>query len=265
MSIKVMNLVWDHYPEGGSELLLILALADHADDAGDRVYPSVQTMARKTRMSERAVQYLLRRIQERGLLVLVEPGGGRNRTARYRINIDRIENGANIAPITKGCNLKQERVQSSAGNGATAIAPEPPVEPSVTTTTTVVVVTGIEWPSLPAAHQQLAEKVLTECPVGLRQSVIDEWAAAIKDGKIQRSSPIPYLRRLVECAVMGSFTPDAGIAIAARRTGGGSDAAHKARIAAAERAMDERFKRLVAERGAEPDHPVFADGRKTLR
>jgi Helix-turn-helix domain len=246
MSIKVMNLVWDRYPEGGSELLLILALADHADDAGDRVYPSVQTMARKTRMSERAVQYLLRRIQERGLLVLVEPGGGRNRTARYRINIDRIENGANIAPITKGCNLK-------------------PVEPSVTTTTTVVVVTGIEWPSLPAAHQQLAEKVLTECPVGLRQSVIDEWAAAIKDGKIQRSSPIPYLRRLVECAAMGSFTPDAGIAIAARRTGGGSDAAHKARIAAAERAMDERFKRLVAERGAEPDHPVFADGRKTLR
>ena len=147
MSIKVMNFIWDHYPEGGSELLLILALADHADDVGDRIYPSVQTMARKTRMSERTVQYLLRRIQERGWLVLVEAGGGRKRTARYRINMGRTGNGANIAPIAKGCNPKQERVQTSAEtvqkntvNGATAIAPEPPVEPSVTTTTTTPVV-----------------------------------------------------------------------------------------------------------------------------
>lgn len=250
MSIKVMNLVWDHYPEGGNEMLLLLALADHANDAGDRIYPSVETMAAKTRLSERTVQYLLRRIEERGWLEMVERGGGRGHAARYRIPVERFSNGANLAPFEK-------RVQTTAGKGAktdekgaTAIAPEPPLEPSVTTTTTtpVVVVTGIEWPSVSTAHRQLAETILTECPVALRQSVIDEWAAAIQDKKIQRSSPIPYLRRLVERAATGGFTPDAGIAIAARRSGGEADGEYKRRRAAAIQAMDERLDRLRAVR-----------------
>lgn len=250
MSIKVMNFIWDHYPEGGSELLLILALADHADDVGDRIYPSVQTMARKTRMSERTVQYLLRRIQERGWLVLVEAGGGRKRTARYRINMGRTGNGANIAPIAKGCNPKQERVQTSAEtvqkntvNGATAIAPEPPVEPSVTTTTTTPVVVGevLEWPTLPPEHRKVAVGYLAKCPTDLQQQVLDEWAALIMFGKVKAPTPLPYLRRLVELAVDGTFTPEAGIAVSARRKNGSGDDAYKQRLAASKLAFESQM------------------------
>jgi len=128
MSIKVMTAVFDRYPNGGGEMLLALALADHASDDGTRVYPSVKALAEKTRQSERTVQYQLRRMQEAGWLVLVSAGnGGRSMASEYRISPDWIK-GAEIAPFkkgasddikgatddTKGCNPQQKRVQQIA-------------------------------------------------------------------------------------------------------------------------------------------------------
>lgn len=136
MSVKVMNAVFDRYPNGGGEMLLALALADHASDDGTRVFPSVAALAEKTRQSERSVQYQLRRMEESGWLILVGVGnGGRSMSREYRISLDWIkgaeiapfqkganddEKGAEIAPFkpekgaihdTKGCNPRQERVQ----------------------------------------------------------------------------------------------------------------------------------------------------------
>lgn len=128
MSVKVMTAVFDRYPNGGGEMLLALALADHASDDGTRVYPSVKALAEKTRQSERTIQYQLRRMEEMGWLILVCHGnGGRSKTSEYRISLDWIK-GADIAPFkkgatddtkgatddTKGCNPRQERVQQVA-------------------------------------------------------------------------------------------------------------------------------------------------------
>lgn len=125
MSVKVMNAVFERYPSGGGEMLLALALADHASDDGTRVYPSIKALAEKTRQSERSVQYQLRRMQESGWLILVNAGnGGRSMHSEYRISLDWIK-GAEIAPLekdatddakgandsTKGCNPQQETVQ----------------------------------------------------------------------------------------------------------------------------------------------------------
>lgn len=125
MSIKVMNAVFERYPSGGGEMLLALALADHASDDGTRVYPSIKALAEKTRQSERSVQYQLRRMQESGWLILVNAGnGGRSMHSEYRISPDWIK-GAEIAPLkkgatddvkgandsAKGCNPEQKRVQ----------------------------------------------------------------------------------------------------------------------------------------------------------
>ncbi|BCX51639.1 hypothetical protein CTYAZ2_12210 [Comamonas testosteroni] len=102
MSVKVMNAVFERYPNGGGEMLLALALADHASDDGTRVYPSIKALAEKTRQSERSVQYQLRRMQESGWLILVNAGnGGRSMHSEYRISIDWIK-GAEIAPLEKG-------------------------------------------------------------------------------------------------------------------------------------------------------------------
>lgn len=125
MSVKVMTAVFERYPNGGGEMLLALALADHASDDGTRIYPSIKALSEKTRQSERSVQYQLRRMQESGWLILVNAGnGGRSMSSEYRISPDWIK-GAEIAPFqkgaiddekgandnTKGCNPEQERVQ----------------------------------------------------------------------------------------------------------------------------------------------------------
>ena len=100
MSIKIQSMVWDRYPGEDHELLLALKLADYCDDNGEHIFPSIETMAEKTRRSERAVQYQIKSMVERGWLILVaNASGGRGRACEYRINPDWI-NGAEIAPIS---------------------------------------------------------------------------------------------------------------------------------------------------------------------
>lgn len=136
MSVKVMSMVFDRYPDGGGEMLLALALADHASDDGKKVFPSIKALAEKTRQSERSVQYQLRKMELAGWLILVNSGnGGRNQRREYVISPAWLK-GAEIAPIqkgaiddtkgaetapfndlkgatddAKGCNQQQERVQ----------------------------------------------------------------------------------------------------------------------------------------------------------
>ena len=95
-----MTAVFDRYPNGGGEMLLALALADHASDDGTKVYPSVSALASKTRQSVRTVQYQLRRMEEAGWLILVGHGnGGRSMSSEYRISPDWLK-GADIAPFS---------------------------------------------------------------------------------------------------------------------------------------------------------------------
>ena len=59
MSIKIMSMIFDRYTNGGGEMLLALAIADHAHDDGTNIFPSVKSLANKTRQSERTVQLLI--------------------------------------------------------------------------------------------------------------------------------------------------------------------------------------------------------------
>jgi hypothetical protein len=164
LSAHVTGLVFARYPEGGGEMLLALALADHCHDDGTSIWPSVALLAKKTRQSERTVQYQLRKMEASGWLQLVReeqrgrPGfeRARRRGREYRISPEWMaggdpvppqpavqsaeeteEKGAKIAPFSdpekgatddrKGCNPEQKRVQPEAEKGATAVAPEPSV------------------------------------------------------------------------------------------------------------------------------------------
>ena len=71
MSIRVMTHVWDCGQYNGSKLLLLLALADFAHDDGGNVYPSVDTLAQKTRCDRRTVQRNLRQLEGEGAILLV--------------------------------------------------------------------------------------------------------------------------------------------------------------------------------------------------
>ncbi len=83
MSIRVMAQIWDFGPEDRSELLVLLALADFANDEGE-CWPSMVGVAQKSRMTERGAQKIVRRLEEDGWLQ-IDTGGGRGGKNRYRI------------------------------------------------------------------------------------------------------------------------------------------------------------------------------------
>ena len=131
MSIRVMAEVWRNGPDGATDCLLMLALADYANDDGE-CWPSIDGLARKARLSERGVQTALRRLEAAGWLE-IETGGGRKRCNLYRIKTPQEMHPAGNAPPPETPQMSAETPQMTARNPA-AGAPEPSrtiIEPSV--------------------------------------------------------------------------------------------------------------------------------------
>lgn len=66
MSIKAIALVQERTRAKGSNLLALLAIADHAHDDGTHGFPSPATIAWKSRLTERAVEIILRKLVRDG-------------------------------------------------------------------------------------------------------------------------------------------------------------------------------------------------------
>lgn len=92
MSIRVMTLVWDVFPGAGSDLLAMLALADWCNDDGGSLYPSVQSVAAKIRVSPSQARRILRKFEQDGYLAVVgnHAGGAPGTTRNYRLNVARL-------------------------------------------------------------------------------------------------------------------------------------------------------------------------------
>ena len=88
MSITVMSQIFKKQMGSSSRKMLAVRLADFADDNGCGIWPSVNTLARETDLSERTVQRLLRDFVEEGLLVVVSAASGRpGEATRYDFNM----------------------------------------------------------------------------------------------------------------------------------------------------------------------------------
>jgi hypothetical protein len=91
--VRVMSWVFDQSRSTGSDRLVLLAIADRADDDGTDAWPSVAWIARKARVSERTVQRSINTLVRLGELAVVR-GNGVGRTSRYRV----VMHGAASAP-----------------------------------------------------------------------------------------------------------------------------------------------------------------------
>ena len=130
-----MTQVWQHSRHKGGSLLLLLAIADFADDEGT-AWPSITTLAAKARMSERNIQYALKELEQSGELT-IQAGGGRSNTNLYKVQNFHGNNFGENYSVKKDAERVQkstERVQNPAKR-VKPIAPEPSVltvsEPSV--------------------------------------------------------------------------------------------------------------------------------------
>jgi DNA-binding MarR family transcriptional regulator len=79
-----MSKVWEMSSRRDGELLVLLAIADHANDDG-AAYPSIPKLAQKARLTERQARKVIRKLEEAGELRVERSNGGRNRCNRYFI------------------------------------------------------------------------------------------------------------------------------------------------------------------------------------
>lgn len=99
MSVKLMEQVFrDARIDGGSELNVMLALADEVRD-GLTCWPSMETIARKSRMTGRGARNVIRKLETKGLLRRM-PGGGRANCNRYvlLLNAEQVSENTETNP-----------------------------------------------------------------------------------------------------------------------------------------------------------------------
>lgn len=86
MSVKVMARVWAQSTRKDGELLVMLALADFANDQGE-CWPSIPVLAEKARLTERQVRRVLDKLEDIGEIRRIRSTGGRNRRTRYFLTL----------------------------------------------------------------------------------------------------------------------------------------------------------------------------------
>jgi len=136
MSIHVLSWVRKSALTSDSrELLVLLALADRANDDGTGCWPSVRTMALESRCSERTVQRILHVLRERGLI----RRGDQRLVVNYRIDKRPVvydiilpaiqERGDMVSPRQRsGVTHKAERGDMGGRSGVTRMSPKPSLE-----------------------------------------------------------------------------------------------------------------------------------------
>jgi hypothetical protein len=226
MSIKVMSLVWEHYPAGGGELLTALAYADHAHDDGSGIRPSVAHVSKKTRQSERTIQMHLATMRQATWLLTVRyAAGGRGRATEYRVNPQWISNPAEFAPFFHRTETVQRDTPKGASDdakGCKAFAPQPCRTVKEPTTTSETREGEGDSPGVVVEHDELcfpealsgearlsADTLIASCPNNWRQAVLDEIGGLADRGAVRH--PLGLLRSLVERAKAGGFVPAAAI------------------------------------------------------
>jgi hypothetical protein len=117
MSVAATNYVWTQSPAEGADRLVLLALADFADEAGN-CFGSWGKLEEKTRLARRTVADCLRRLQDSGELVLVTKGSRKVAGSGLQASIWTIPG---VAKMGAGNAPKSERwVQEMHPSGANA-------------------------------------------------------------------------------------------------------------------------------------------------
>lgn len=98
MGYKVMADVWQHQDVAGSELILLLAMADSADNNTRECYLSQASLAEMARCSVRHVPRLLKLLEGKGLIEDAGIRHARFKTKVWRVLPDKMSGGSPDVP-----------------------------------------------------------------------------------------------------------------------------------------------------------------------
>lgn len=95
MSVRIMSAIWEMGQLSPTEKLVLLALADWSNDAGE-CWPSIARVAEKTGVGTRTVQRAIRKAEKEGIVKRDEVLGKGN---RYTINPCHNDTPATVTPL----------------------------------------------------------------------------------------------------------------------------------------------------------------------
>src|SRR5438067_1103583 len=131
MSVHVSSWVWKHSRAKGSNRLVLLALADMANDEG-KCWPSIRTLSARCLISERGVQDKIREAEQDGELNIL-PQEGPNGVNVYQFTAF-LATGAKPAPPPVQ-SLHPPGAEPRKNRGAKFAPKTSEEEPSIETTT----------------------------------------------------------------------------------------------------------------------------------
>ena len=253
MSISLMTDVWKLTLQAPRKMVL-LALADNANDEGTDCWPSVGKLVEKCSMSERAVQGHLAALEEDGYIKRHERLG---RSNKFTIHVDRIrleilqkvkasaETPAESAPPAKVPDLPPQNLHPYPSNPhdihtpaesapPQSLHPTPaesaPIttrEPSLKTTTTSsdaiescggdLSIEKLHYPVCSQEESIAIAELVANCPANLRQKALDEIEGARQAGVI-KTNLVPFARGIMTAIARGTFTVGHGIKVVDQRT-----------------------------------------------
>jgi len=166
MSVRTVTRVWEHSKQSSTDLLLLLAIADHADDDGV-CWPGIPRLAAKTRTSERQTIRNVEKLAQSGEIFLSRQCGRGNsnlyfitvglpqdeitRILQSRFDMgheafamaesiintalkgdadDRFYQEKKVTPVTLKGDIQRKKVTPVTLKGDIAMSPEP-LEPSI--------------------------------------------------------------------------------------------------------------------------------------
>ncbi len=252
MSISLMTDVWKLTLQAPRKMVL-LALADNANDEGTDCWPSVGKLVEKCSMSERAVQGHLAALEEDGYIKRHERLG---RSNKFTIHVDRIrleilqkvkalaDTPAESAPPEDMDKLPPQNLHPSPSNPQIINTPAesaPPQwmhptpaesapittrEPSLKTTTTssdALVSCGgdlsmqmLHYPVCSREESIAIAELVATCQPEYRQKALDEIEGARQAGVI-KTNLVPFARGVFQAVARGKFSVGHGPKVAAQR------------------------------------------------
>lgn len=134
MSLKQMLKVWEHEFDANDQQTMF-ALADHADDDGRNIYPSLARVAWKLGVHRDTARRRVQKLRSSGVLVMVTPANPHaHKPAEYRFDWTAARPKApfrsDTAPLPPGGTNAPRGVDAPRGThapqgGGTAVQPEP--------------------------------------------------------------------------------------------------------------------------------------------
>lgn len=126
-----MSRVWDSNRQSGTDLVILLALADRASEDGV-CWPSLEALAERARLADtRHVRRILRKLEQQGEIYTI-PGAGRGNTSLYLVCVGMTDQ--EIATVLiKRCNVPMaEAIRASEQIETLRLTPTPvPIKPDI--------------------------------------------------------------------------------------------------------------------------------------